>query len=95
MKIIILTASILLAVPTLSLGITASDLEKAKQAVKQEYREAEQELNEIRSDPKRFRGFVSVTQAALGALGYGTGPFHGNLDQKIISAIRHYQVTRN
>lgn len=84
MKILlmILVVNSLLAVP-----IPSSCAETVKE------REAEeQEFQKIKANPKRI---VSVTQAALGALGYGTGPFDGNFDRKTADAIRRYQLARN
>src|SRR6476620_8513347 len=82
---IILVVSILVAAPIPSASNEAEKLREAE----------EQEFQKIKSNPKQFRDIVSVTQAALGALGYGTGPFDGNYDRKTADAIRRYQLARN
>jgi peptidoglycan hydrolase-like protein with peptidoglycan-binding domain len=47
-----------------------------------------------REQPDQYRGLVWVVQMALGAFGFGTGPFDGVLDAKTQAAIRQYQRIR-
>lgn len=44
--------------------------------------------------PQQYREYVAMMQMALGAFGFGTGPFDGILDERTIKAIRTYQGVR-
>lgn len=61
----------------------------------QELAELEAELAKARREkPDKYRSFVVTVQIALGAFGFGTGPFDGVLDAKTRAAIRQYQRLR-
>ncbi len=64
-----------------------------------EKREWETEMQEVRrTKPKEFaklrRDSTLIAQVMLGRLGYGIGPFDGNLDEPTIKALRLYEVSR-
>lgn len=54
-------------------------------------REIAKEFEEIKADPKRFKGYVIVMQMALGHLGYGTGPFTGEFDERTRQAVAKFR----
>jgi hypothetical protein len=47
-----------------------------------------------REKPKEFRQYVTMVQMALGAFGFGVGPFDGVLDTRTTEALRKYQQVR-
>jgi hypothetical protein len=60
-------------------------------ATEAQQEEEKKDFLRLRSDPKRWREFVAMTQMTLGRLGYGTGPFDGRMDDKTKQALRRYQ----
>ena len=61
----------------------------------EELKAATAELEKMkREKPEEYRQAVALVQMALGAFGYGTGPFDGSLDAKTRLAIRKYQEAR-
>src|SRR5215831_14329266 len=47
----------------------------------------EEEFHKLTMDSKELKVFIGIAQMALGAFGYGTGPFDGTMDDKTTSAI--------
>ena len=54
----------------------------------------EEEFHKLTMDSKELKVFIGIAQMALGAFGYGTGPFDGTMDDKTTSAIQQYQKHR-
>ncbi len=61
---------------------------KSASAMKQR---AEEELVDLRKNPKEFRTLVTGIQIFLGRFGYGVGPFTGKLDDATKQALTAYQ----
>lgn len=57
-------------------------------------KEVEADFAETKRDPKRWREAITFSQMALGAFGFGAGPFTGVLDLKTRNAILSYQRVR-
>lgn len=50
------------------------------------------EFEVIKADPKRFKEAVILMQMALGHLGYGTGPFTGEFDERTRQAVARFST---
>ena len=53
--------------------------------------QADQDLDELRKKPKKFRTLITGVQIFLGRFGYGVGPFSGKLDADTKQALTAYQ----
>lgn len=66
-----------------------------REPTEKEVREGNAELAKLkREEPEKYKQIVAGVQAALGAFGFGTGPFDGVLDGKTREAARKYQRIR-
>ena len=60
----------------------------------EEVRQSNAALAELKRRPELYRQMVAGIQSALGAFGFGIGPFDGGLDANTREAIRKYQRIR-
>jgi peptidoglycan hydrolase-like protein with peptidoglycan-binding domain len=54
----------------------------------------EKQFDQMKSDSKHFPQIIAIVQMALGAWGFGTGPFDGVLDAKTKGSLSKYQMAR-
>lgn len=68
---------------------------KEQEAKTQREASAEEDFAAIKKDPKRLKQTIAMIQMALGALGYGVGPFDGTMTPQTQKALEAYQEKKH